>query len=130
MHSGSCRGQGRGGRGVQGTRLKDDDIVTQVIHTTAHAYLLFFSNKGRVYRLKAWEVPQKERNARGTAIVNLLPLASDEHIQAIIDTRDYPVDRFLFFCTRLGQVKKTAFTDYDKSRPEPFIPISLPPSHQ
>jgi DNA gyrase subunit A len=125
MPSDTFRTQGRGGRGVQGTRLKDDDIVTQIIHTTAHAYLLLFSNKGRVYRLKAWEVPQKERNARGTAVVNLLPLAAEEHIQAIIDTRDYPVDRFLFFCTRLGRVKKTAFSEYDKSRREGFIAISL-----
>lgn len=125
MPADTFRTQGRGGRGVQGTRLKEDDIVTQIIYTTAHAYLLLFSNLGRVYRLKAWEVPQKERNARGTAVVNLLPLAVDEHIQAIVDTRDYPADRFLFFCTRLGQVKKTAFSEYDKSRREGFIAISL-----
>jgi len=125
MPSDTFRTQGRGGRGVQGTRLKDDDIVTQIIHTNSHAYLLLFSNLGRVYRLKAWEVPQKERNAKGTAIVNLLPLAPEEHIQAIIDTRDYPADRFLFFCTRLGQVKKTPFSEYDKSRREGFIAIAL-----
>jgi DNA gyrase subunit A len=125
MPADTFRTQGRGGRGVQGTRLKDNDMVTQIIHTTAHSYLLLFSNKGRVYRLKAWEVPQKERTARGTAVVNLLPLAPDEHIQAIIDTREYPDDRYLFFCTRLGQVKKTAFSEYDKSRREGFIAISL-----
>jgi DNA gyrase subunit A len=87
--------------------------------------LLLFSNRGRVYRLKAWEVPTKERHARGTAVVNLLPLAAEERIEAIIDTRDYPADRFLFFCTRLGQVKKTALSEYDKSRREGFIAISL-----
>ncbi|MDQ1397373.1 MAG: gyrase subunit, partial [Acidimicrobiaceae bacterium] len=117
--------QGRGGRGVAGTRLREEDLVTTIIHTTAHSYLLFFSNQGKVYRLKAHEVPMKERTARGTPIVNLLPLENDERIQTIIDTRDYPEDRFLFFCTRKGQVKKTAFSEYDKSRREGFIAINL-----
>jgi DNA gyrase subunit A len=125
MPAATFRTQGRGGRGVQGTKLKEDDIVSQIIHTTSHSYLLLFSNFGRVYRLKAWEVPQKERQARGTPVVNLLPLAPEERIQAIIDTREYPSDRYLFFCTRLGQVKKTAFSEYDKSRREGFIAISL-----
>jgi len=119
------RTQGRGGRGITGTKLKEEDLVTQIIHTTAHAYLLFFSNKGKVYRLKAHEVPMKERTARGIPIVNLLPLESSERIQAIIDTRDYPEDRFLFFATKNGQVKKTAFSEYDKSRREGFIAINL-----
>src|SRR5262245_37841881 len=83
------RAQGRGGRGVAGAKLRDDDYVTQILTTTAHAYLLFFSNRGRVYRLKAHEIPRKDRTARGTAIVNLLPLQPDERIQAVIDTRDY-----------------------------------------
>jgi DNA gyrase subunit A len=117
--------QGRGGRGVAGTKLKEEDLVTRIIHTSAHAYLLFFSNLGKVYRLKAHEVPMKERTARGTAIVNLLPLAPDERIQAVIDTRDYPDDRYLFFATKKGQVKKTAFAEYDKSRREGFIAINL-----
>jgi DNA gyrase subunit A len=119
------RTQGRGGRGVAGTKLKEEDLVTRIIHTSAHAYLLFFSNLGKVYRLKAHEVPMKERTARGTAIVNLLPLAPDERIQAVIDTRDYPDDRYLFFATKKGQVKKTAFAEYDKSRREGFIAINL-----
>src|SRR5207245_2143640 len=123
--AGAFRTQGRGGRGVQGARLKEEDLVTRIIHTTAHAYLLFFSNRGRVYRLKAHEIPMKERQAKGTAIVNLLPLAPDERIQAIIDTRDYEAARYLFFATRSGQVKKTLFTEYDKSRREGFIAISL-----
>jgi DNA gyrase subunit A len=121
----SFKTQGRGGRGVAGTKLKEEDLVTTIIHTSAHAYLLFFSNTGKVYRLKAHEVPMKERTARGTAIVNLLPLAPDEKVQAIIDTRDYPEDRFLFFATRSGQVKKTPFSEYDKSRREGFIAINL-----
>jgi len=121
----SFKVQGRGGRGVQGAKLKEEDLVTRIIHTSAHAYLLFFSNRGKIYRLKAHEVPMKERTARGTAIVNLLPLESDERIQAVIDTRDYPEDRYLFFATRSGQVKKTAFSEYDKSRREGFIAINL-----
>jgi len=125
MPASTFRTQGRGGRGVQGTKVKEDDIVSEIIHTTAHAYILLFSNRGRVFRLKAWEIPQKERTARGTAVVNLLPLAPEERIQAIIDTRDFPADRYLFFATRHGQVKKTAFSEYDKSRREGFIAISL-----
>jgi DNA gyrase subunit A len=110
---------------VAGTKLRDDDYATHIVTTTAHAYLLFFSNKGRVYRLRAHEIPMKERTARGTAIVNLLPLAADEHIQAIIDTRDYESHRFLFFATRLGQVKKTKFTEYDSSLRAGLIAINL-----
>ncbi|MBK9179911.1 MAG: DNA gyrase subunit A [Acidimicrobiales bacterium] len=119
------RSQQRGGKGLRGTTLKAEDVITHVVHTTAHAYLLFFSNRGRVYRLRAHEIPQKERAARGTPIINLLPLSPDERIQAIIDTRDYETSRFLFFATRQGQVKKTLFTEYDKSRREGFIAISL-----
>jgi DNA gyrase subunit A len=122
---GAFRTQGRGGRGIQGARLKEEDIVNHVVHTTAHAYLLFFSNRGRVYRLKGHEVPMKERTARGTAIVNLLPLAPNERIQAIVETRDYDTGRFLIFATRLGQVKKTLLSEYDKSRREGFIAINL-----
>ncbi|HEY2303235.1 MAG TPA: DNA gyrase subunit A [Acidimicrobiales bacterium] len=125
MQAASFRTQGRGGRGVQGANLKEEDLVSRVTHTTAHAYLLFFSNLGRVYRLRAYEVPIKERTARGTAVVNLLPLAAGEHIQALIDTRDFPADRYLFFATKQGQVKKTNFAEYDKSRREGFIAINL-----
>ena len=79
------RTQARGGRGVAGAKLKDEDYITDLIHTSAHAFLLFFSNRGKVYRLKAHEIPMKDRTARGTAIVNLLPLQPDEKIQTIID---------------------------------------------
>jgi DNA gyrase subunit A len=119
------RAQGRGGRGVAGTNLRDDDYVSRILTTTAHAYLLFFSNRGRVYRLKAHEIPRKERTARGTAIVNLLPLQPGEHIQAVIDTRDYETNRFLFFATRQGQVKKTKFNEYDSSLRSGLIAINL-----
>ncbi|HWG73498.1 MAG TPA: DNA gyrase subunit A [Acidimicrobiales bacterium] len=121
----SFRTQGRGGRGVQGARLKEEDLITRVIHTSAHAYLLFFSNQGKVYRLRAYEIPLKERTAKGTAIVNLLPLAPDERIATLIDTREFPTDRYLMFATKGGQVKKTTFSEYDKSRREGFIAINL-----
>jgi len=119
------RTQGRGGRGVQAAKLRDNDYVAHILSTTAHSYLLFFSNRGRVYRLRAHEIPQKERTARGTAIVNLLPLAPDERIQAVIDTRDYETSRYLFFATKRGQVKKTRFTEYDSSLRAGLIAINL-----
>jgi DNA gyrase subunit A len=119
------RSQGRGGRGVAGAKLRDEDYVTQILTTTAHAYLLFFSNLGRVYRLKAHEIPKKERTARGTAMPNLLQLQPGEHIQTIIDTRDYETSRFLFFTTKQGQVKKTKFNDYDSSLRTGIIAINL-----
>jgi DNA gyrase subunit A len=125
MAADTFRVQGRGGRGIQGAKLKEEDLITHIVHTTSHAYLLFFSNRGKVYRLKAHEIPVKERTARGTAVVNLLPLQSDEFIQAVIDTREYADDRFLFFATKQGQVKKTTFSEYDKSRRDGFIAISL-----
>ena len=119
------RSQGRGGRGVAGAKLRDEDYIEHILTTTAHAYLLFFSNLGRVYRLKAHEIPMKERTARGTAIVNLLPLQPGESIRAIIDTRDYETNQFLFFATRNGQVKKTRFTEYDSSLRAGLIAINL-----
>ena len=125
MPSDTFRTQGRGGRGIQGAKLKDEDYVTDIITTSAHAYLLFFSNRGRVYRLKAHEIPEKDRTARGTAIVNLLPLAPDEKIQALIDTRTYEDHRYLFFCTKLGQVKKTLMSEYDSSLRAGLIAVNL-----
>jgi len=117
--------QGRGGKGVTGAKLKDEDALSHMIHTTAHAYLLFFSNKGKVYRLKAHEIPSASRIARGTSIVNLLPLHPDEKIQAVVDTRDYETNRFLFFATKNGRVKKTLFTAYDSSLKAGLIAIKL-----
>ncbi|HWI04352.1 MAG TPA: DNA gyrase C-terminal beta-propeller domain-containing protein, partial [Acidimicrobiales bacterium] len=119
------RTQGRGGRGIAGARLRDNDYVERIVHTTAHAYLLFFSNRGKVYRLRAHEIPMKDRTARGTAIPNLLSLQPGERIQAIIDTRDYETSRFLFFATKSGMVKKTRFTEYDSSRRDGLIAINL-----
>ena len=121
----SFKTQGRGGRGVSGAKLKSDDIVRHVIFTTAHAFLLFFSNRGKVYRLRAMDVPERERTAKGMPIVNLLPLQAGETIQAIIDTRDFAGERNLFFATRLGVVKKTAFNEYDSGRRDGLIAINL-----
>ncbi len=121
----SFKTQGRGGRGVSGGKMKLDDIVRHVIFTTAHAHLLFFSNRGKVYRLRALEIPERERTAKGMPIVNLLPLQPDEQIQAIIDTRDFAGERFLFFATKNGTVKKTAFDAYDSSRRDGLIAINL-----
>jgi DNA gyrase subunit A len=115
------RTQARGGRGVQGAKLKEEDLIDDVVHTSSHAHLLLFSNRGRVFRLRALEIPVKE----GTAIVNLLPLSPNESIQAIIGTRDFPADNFLVFATKHGQIKKTSFSEYDKSRREGFIAINL-----
>ena len=121
----SFKTQGRGGRGVSGGKLKQDDIIRHVIFTTAHAHLLFFSNRGRVYRLRAMDIPERERTAKGMPIVNLLPLQADEYIQAIIDTRDFARERFLFFATKKGTVKKTAFDAYNSSRRDGLIAINL-----
>jgi len=121
----SFRTQGRGGRGVSGGKLKADDIIRHVIFTTAHAHLLFFSNRGRVYRLRAMDIPERERTAKGMPIVNLLPLQADEYIQAIIDTREFAAERYLMFATRKGTVKKTAFNAYDSTRRDGLIAINL-----
>ena len=119
------RTQGRGGRGVQGAKLKDEDFVDQILHARTLSYLLLFSNRGRVFRLRGHEIPMKERTAKGTAIVNLLNLQPDESIQAIVVTDDFPEDKFLMFATSHGTVKKTAFSEYDKSRREGWIAINL-----
>jgi DNA gyrase subunit A len=119
------RTQSRGGRGVQGARLKEEDLVSDVIHTSALTHLLLFSNRGKVYRLRAHEIPMKERTARGTPVVNLISLEPGETIQAIVQTKTFDPDRYLLFATKSGQVKKTPFSEYDKSRREGFIAINL-----
>ncbi|HKF91946.1 MAG TPA: DNA gyrase subunit A, partial [Acidimicrobiia bacterium] len=111
----SFRRQGRGGRGVKGGNLRDGDYVAHLLTTSAHSYLLFFSNRGRVYRLRAHEIPLKERTARGTALVNLVSLNQGEQIQAIIDTRTYEDGAYLFFATKNGVVKKTLISEFDSS---------------
>ena len=122
--AGIYRTQGRGGRGVRGTALREDDVVTHVLHTTAHAYLLFFTNEGKVYRIRAHEIPRKDRNAKGGLVQSVLPMGPDERVEAIIDTRDYESFRFLVMFTKGGRVKKTKFSDYD-SRNQVLVAIRL-----
>jgi DNA gyrase subunit A len=119
------RTQSRGGRGVQGTRLKEEDLIREVVYATALSHLLLFSNRGKVYRLRAHEIPLKERATRGTPVVNLIALEPGERIQAIVPAKEFDPDHFLLFATRSGQVKKTPFSEYDKSRREGFIAITL-----
>ena len=119
------RTQGRGGRGVQGARLKDDDAVVRVLLTTAHAWLLCFTNRGRVHRLKAYEVPLTNRTARGTALVNLLQLAADERVEAVVEAREFPSDRYLMFVTRNGLAKKTSLSAYENIRSNGLIALNL-----
>lgn len=118
------RQQGRGGRGVKGADLRDDDLITHVLHTSAHAYLLFFTNRGKVYRVRAHQLPRKERTAKGSLVQSVLPMDPDEKIEAIIDTRDYESQRYLVAFTKRGQVKKTKFIDYD-SRNQVLVAINL-----
>jgi DNA gyrase subunit A len=119
------RRQGRGGRGVKGATLKEGDIVEHLITTTAHSYLLLFSNSGRVYRLKAHEIPKRDRTARGTAAVNVVSMRPEDRVAAVIDTRDYESYRYLLIATKKGMVKKTLFREYDSSRKEGIIALNL-----
>jgi len=118
------RTQGRGGRGVRGAQLREDDVITHVLHTSAHAYLLFFTNQGRVYRVRAHQLPRKDRTAKGTLVQSVLAMDPDERVEAIIDTRDYESYPYLVMFTKQGQVKKTKFGDYD-SRNSVLIAIKL-----
>jgi len=118
------RTQARGGRGVKGAGLRDDDVVTHLLHTSAHAYLLFFTNKGKVYRIRAHEIPRKDRTAKGSMIQSVLPVDADEVVEAIIDTRDYETNRYLVMFTKAGLVKKSKFSDYD-SRNQVLVAINL-----
>jgi DNA gyrase subunit A len=118
------RAQGRGGRGVQGAKLGEDDVVNRLLHTTAHSYLLFFTNRGKVYRIRAHEIPRKERTAKGTLAHGFMQIEPDERIEAVVDTRDYETSQFLVIATRNGQVKKTRFSEYD-SRQASLIAIKL-----
>jgi len=117
--------QRRGGRGVKAAQTKQDDIIEHLLTTSNHAWLLFFSNRGKVYRIKAHEVPEKDRTARGVSIRQLLPVAADETIAAIIDTRDYETLRYLTIATRDGIIKKTEFGAYDSTRRDGIIALRL-----
>ena len=119
------RQQKRGGKGMQGVNLKEEDFVEHLFISSTHAYLLFFSSNGKVYRLKAYEIPEASRHARGTAIVNILPLEKGETIAAVIATKDFPEDEYLMFATSSGMVKKTSMKLYDRTRRDGLIAINL-----
>ena len=118
------RTQARGGRGVKAAEVQDDDVIQHLVHTTAHAYLLFFTNKGLVHRIKAHAIPRQSRTAKGVLAQSVLPLEPLETVQAIIDTRDYETGRYLVMVTKLGVAKKTEFKEYD-SRNQTLVAIKL-----
>jgi DNA gyrase subunit A len=123
--SDNYRSQHRGGRGVKGAQLRADDVVEHFFVTTTHHWLLFFTNTGRVYRAKAYEVQEAGRDAKGQHIANLLALAPDEQVTQILDIRDYQAAKYLALATRDGLIKKTALTEYDTNRTGGIIAIKL-----
>lgn len=119
------RNQKRGGRGVTGMGTKETDFVEQLLVTTTHQTILFFTNRGLVYRLKGYDIPESARQAKGTAIVNLLPLSGGETITAVIPVNAFREDRYLFMATRKGIVKKTVLKEFDTARKGGLIALSL-----
>ncbi len=119
------RSQKRGGRGVIGMDTKDDDFVEHLFVTNTHHFLMFFTNKGKVYRLKAYEIPDLSRTARGTPIINLIHIEQGEYVNAVIPVENFELERFLFFATRSGVVKKTPLGDYSNIRKGGLIAINL-----
>ena len=124
-HTDLYREQRRGGKGIKGAALKADDVVSHFFVTTTHHWLLFFTNRGRVYRIKAYELPEAGRDARGQHVANLLALQPDESITQVLDLRDYEQSEFLVLATRGGMVKKTRLTEYDSTRSGGVIAINL-----
>jgi DNA gyrase subunit A len=119
------RQQRRGGKGLQGVNLRENDFVEHLFISSTHDHVLFFSTKGKVYRMKVHELPVGSRHARGTAVVNLLPFAGDEQIAAVITTKDFSADDYLLFATKLGMVKKTAMQAYARVLSSGIIAINL-----
>ncbi len=119
------RAQNRGGKGIKGMETIEDDYIEELLMTTSHHYMMFFTNTGRVYRIKAYEIPEASRTARGTAIVNLLQLQPGEKITAVIPIREYTEGHFLFMATKNGIVKKTPITDYANVRKTGLAAINL-----
>ena len=119
------KSQNRGGKGIKGMQTIEDDYIEELLMTTTHHFLMFFTNKGRVYRLKAYEIPEAGRMARGTAIVNLLQLLPDEKITALIPIKEYKEGRFMFMATKNGIVKKTPITDFANVRKTGLAAINL-----
>ncbi len=125
MTEDNFKSQHRGGKGIKGTQTIKDDFIEDLIMTTTHHYMLFLTNKGRVYKLKAYEIPESSRTARGTAIINLLPLQPDEKISAIIPMRKIDEDRYLFMVTKKGIVKRTSLKEYANIRRSGIQAINL-----
>lgn len=119
------RSQNRGGKGIKGMQTLEDDFIEELFMTTTHHYIMFFTNFGRVYRLKAYEIPEAGRTARGTAIINLLQLQPDEKITAVIPIKEYEKGNYLTMATRFGMVKKTPITDYANIRKTGLAAISF-----
>lgn len=119
------KSQNRGGKGIKGMQTIDEDFIEDLLMTTTHHYIMFFTNKGRVYRLKGYEIPESGRTARGTAIINLLQLLPDERITAIIPLKEYREDRYLFMATKNGTVKKTPIKEYENIRKSGLQAINL-----
>ena len=119
------RSQNRGGKGIKGMETIEDDYIEELLMTTTHHYLMFFTNTGKVYRIKAYEIPEAGRTARGTAIINILQLQPGEKITAVIPLREYKDDHYLFMATKKGIVKKTPVTDYANVRKKGLAAINL-----
>ncbi len=119
------RQQKRGGKGMSGVKLKENDFVEQLFIASTHDYMLFFTNKGKVYRQKVHQIPLGSRQAKGTPVVNLLTIEDDEKVATVINTRDFPADEYLLFATAHGMIKKTAFDAYKNVRSNGLIAINL-----
>ena len=125
MNEDNFKAQHRGGKGIKGMDTIDEDYVVEMLMMSSHDYLLFFTNKGRVYRIKAYEIPESSRTSRGIAIVNILQLQPDEKVTAMIPVEDYSEDKYLFMATADGFVKKTKITEYDNIRKNGLTAITL-----
>ena len=119
------RSQNRGGRGIIGMQTREEDILEELFVTSTHSYILFFTNKGKVYRLKTYEIPEASRTARGVAIVNLLQIDGDEKITAIIPVKEYKEGSYLLMLTKNGIIKKTSINEYENIRKSGLNAINL-----
>ncbi|KDR96388.1 DNA gyrase subunit A [Peptoclostridium litorale DSM 5388] len=117
--------QKRGGKGISALSTREEDFVEHLVTTTAHSKVLFFTNKGRVYRLKAYEIPEGKRQAKGTALINILPLEKDEKVTALIPFKDFDDENYLLLCTKMGIIKKTVLKEFRKSKRNGLIAINL-----
>ena len=125
MGTDNFKSQHRGGKGIKGMETIQDDYIVEMLMTTSHHYLMFFTNMGRVYRIKAYEIPEASRTSRGTAIINLIPLQPEEKITAVIPMKEYEDNKYLFMATKNGIVKKTPIKDYENIRKTGLAAINL-----